>query len=227
MEDFDEILPVLNSVLEGLGKHFGSNCEFVVHDYSTPNLKSIVSIVNGEVTNRKIGDSVTSIGLRVSQGIVTDSGTTDGIFNYMTQTKGGRVLKSSTIYLRNSKGVVIGSLCINYDITDLLHANSTLSTFLSTAQDPSVYEIDHYIDGNIDNLLIQMINISIQEVGIPVAQMTRQNKMEGIKFLRDRGAFKIQRAADVIAKYYCVSKFTIYNYLNELDSIDCSVQQVP
>ena len=198
MEDFDEILPVLNPVLEGLGKHFGSNCEFVVHDYSTPNLKSIVSIVNGEVTNRKIGDSVTSIGLRVSQGIVTDSGTT-----------------------------VIGSLCINYDITDLLHANSTLSTFLSTAQDSSVYEIDHYIDGNIDNLLIQMINISIQEVGIPVAQMTRQNKMEGIKFLRDRGAFKIQRAADVIAKYYCVSKFTIYNYLNELDSIDCSVQQVP
>ena len=44
--------------------------------------------------------------------------------------------------------------------------------------------------------------------------------MEGIKILRDRGALKIQRAVDVIAKYYCVSKFTIYNYINELDSMD-------
>ena len=50
--------------------------------------------------------------------------------------------------------------------------------------------------------------------------MTKKNKMEGIKILRDRGALKIQRAVDVIAKYYCVSKFTIYNYINELDSMD-------
>lgn len=227
MKDFEQILSVLNPILAGLGKHFGQNCEFVVHDYSTPDLKSIVSIVNGEVTNRKIGDSVTSIGLRISQGIVADDGTTDGIFNYTTQTRDGRILKSSTIYLRDDDGTVYGSLCVNYDITDLQHANAVLSSFMSTTQDAPVYEVDRYVDGNIDNLLIQMINMSIQAVGIPVAQMTKQNKIEGIKFLRDRGAFKIQRAVDVIAQYYCVSRFTVYNYLNELDSIDSSVQQVP
>lgn len=226
MKNFDQILSVLNPVLAGLGKHFGSNCEFVVHDYSTPNLKTIVSIVNGEVTNRKVGDAVTSIGLRVSQGIVADDGTTDGIFNYITQTRDGRILKSSTIYLREENNTVCGSLCINYDITDLQHANAVLSSLISTAHDAPVYEVDRYVDGNIDNLLIQMINISIQEVGIPVVQMTKQQKMEGIKFLKDRGAFKIQRAADVIAQYYCVSRFTVYNYLNELERNEYSDQQV-
>lgn len=227
MEDFDKVLSVLNPILAGLGKHFGPNCEFVVHDYSTPNLKSIVSIVNGEVTNRKVGDSVTSIGLRVSQGIVSDEGDTDGIFNYMTQTRDGRMLKSSTIYLRDENGKTYGSVCVNYDVTDLQHANATLSSFMSITPDAPVYEVDRYVDGSIDNLLVQMINMSIQEIGIPVAQMTKQQKIEGIKFLKDRGAFKIQRAADVIAQYYCVSKFTVYNYLNELERIEHLERQIP
>ena len=76
------------------------------------------------------------------------------------------------------------------------------------------------MDGNIYNLLIRVIKESIDSVGIPVAQMTKRDKMEGIKLLKDRGALKIQRAVDVIAKYYCVSKFTIYNYINELDSMN-------
>ncbi|MCI8676817.1 MAG: transcriptional regulator [Lawsonibacter sp.] len=220
MDNISELLPILNPILEGLGKHFGINCEFVIHDYQSENLKTIVSIVNGNVTNRQIGDSVTSIGLRVSQGITANSGTTDGIFNYMTQTKAGRILKSSTIYLRDSNKNIIGSLCVNYDITDLQRASTTLLEFLNTSDKESLYDTDKYVDGNIDNLLLKMIKESIDSVGIPVSQMTKKNKMEGIKILRDRGALKIQRAVDVIAKYYCVSKFTIYNYINELDSMD-------
>lgn len=220
MEKISELLPILNPILEGLGKHFGIHCEFVIHDYQNENLKTIVSIVNGTVTNRQIGDSVTSIGLRVSQGITENSGTTEGIFNYMTQTKTGRILKSSTIYLKNEDRDIIGSLCVNYDITDLLKATTALSEFLNTSDKESLYDSDKYVDGNIDNLLIRMIKESIDSVGIPVAQMTKRDKMEGIKLLKDRGALKIQRAVDVIAKYYCVSKFTIYNYINELDSMN-------
>ena len=220
MEKISDLLPILNPILEGLGKHFGIQCEFVIHDYQNENLKTIVSIVNGTVTNRQIGDSVTSIGLRVSQGITENSGTTEGIFNYMTQTKAGRILKSSTIYMKNDDRDIIGSLCINYDITDLLKATTALSEFLNTSDKESLYDSDKYVDGNIDNLLIRMIKESIDSVGIPVAQMTKRDKMEGIKLLKDRGALKIQRAVDVIAKYYCVSKFTIYNYINELDSMN-------
>lgn len=222
MSQIRDLLPIINPILEGLGRHFGSNCEFVVHDYQNPNFKTIVSIVNGHVTNRKIGDSVTSIGLRVSQGISVGKTPPDDLFNYMTQTKDGRILKSSTIYLRNDEGEIVGSLCVNYDITEMRKAAAVMTDFLNTTETENLYDVDKYVDGSIDNLLIHMITSSIKAVGVPVDKMTKKEKMEGIKLLRDRGALKIHRAVDVIAQYYGVSKFTIYNYINELDSMEYS-----
>ena len=220
MENIKEILPVLNELIEGLAEHFGSKCEFVIHDYESSDIHTIVGITNGQVTNRKIGDHVTGIGLRIMQGTEIDDDSKKGIFNYLTQTKDGKLLKSSTIYMRNSDNKVVGSICVNYDITEIQTAKSALDEFLNTSEKQNLYQADLTVGDGIDDLLIRMINDSIASVGVPVVQMDKKDKLEGVRILRDRGAFKIQRAVDVIAQYYNVSKFTIYNYLNELEGID-------
>lgn len=220
METIQDYMPLINDIITGLGLHFGPHCEFVVHDYQQPDNRTIISIVNGELTHRKVGDCSTSIGLRVSQGVCGSDGESQGIFNYMTQTTDGRTLKSSTIYLHNSNHEIIGSLCINYDITNLQMAMSALQELVDVSKPQGdLQEIDQILDDNIDQLLIRMIQESMVHIGIPISQMTKADKIKGVKMLYERGAFKIQRAIDVIAQYYCVSKFTIYNYLNELDSM--------
>ena len=44
--------------------------------------------------------------------------------------------------------------------------------------------------------------------------MTRAQKQEGIQYLNKRGAFKIKNSTNIVAKYYNISRYTIYNYLN-------------
>ena len=52
---------------------------------------------------------------------------------YLTRTPDGKILKSSTVYIRNSKGKVSAILAINYDISKLLMVESAVHDLISTA----------------------------------------------------------------------------------------------
>lgn len=212
MKTVQEFLPTLNAIIEGMAKHFGESCEFVVHDYSKEFSSTIVAISNGEVSGRSVGKGGTAIGLRVLQGLEEE----DGRYNYVTQTKDGRYLRSSTIYLKDDEGKVIGTLCINFDITEMIHSKNFMEKFINLGkQDETKVEATVY--DNVEDLLISLVNESIRYIGTPVALMSREQKVEGINYLNKRGVFKIKNAGNTIAKYYDISKYTIYNYLNEGD----------
>lgn len=206
-----EEFSLLGSLIESLAKHFGPKCEFVVHDYSKDFGSTIVAIANGELTGRSVGKGGTNIGLKVHQGVVEE----DGRYNYITQTQDGRLLRSSTIYLKDDNNKVIGSLCINFDITDLIRTKGTLDELINynkTVQN----DVEAVVFDNIEDLLVSIIQESINYIGVPVALMSREQKVEGISYLNKRGAFKIKNAANIIAKYYDISRYTVYNYLNEI-----------
>lgn len=213
MRDISEVLPILEMMLRGFGKHFGESVEFVVHDYKRDFSKTIVAIVNGNVTKRKVGDSGTSIGLKIMQGRQEE----DGKFGYISQTKEGRYLKSSTIYIKDDDNKLLGSVCINCDITDAMVARSFLNSYLGSGLDNHV---ETTVYNSVDDLLISLINESINYVGTPVAMMNREQKIEGIRYLNSKGAFKIKNASVIISKYYDVSRYTIYNYINDSQSTE-------
>ncbi len=218
MNSVNEILPILTTLIQGLAKHFGEGCEFVLHDY-TKDASSIVAIANGQVTGRAVGNGERRIGLRIMPGKEEE----DGRYNYVTQTQDGRFLRSSTIHLRDDSGKVMGALCVNFDITELISSRNFLDRFIkmnpaSFQQDPA----DAVFFDNVEDLLVAMIADSINYVGVPVAHMTREHKIEGINYLNRRGAFKIKNAASVVAKYYDISRYTIYNYINDGESKELS-----
>ncbi len=200
---------MLTDIIEGMGKQFGESCEFVVHDYSKDFDSSIVAICNGELTGRRVGMGGTDIGLRVLQALDEP----EGRFNYITQTPDGRFLRSSTIYIKDDNQKPIGSLCINLDITEMITAQSYLQKFINMPQEPNP-QVEAVIFDNIEDMLIAMIQDSINYVGVPVAKMTREQKVAGIQYLNKRGAMRIKNASNIIAQYYDVSKYTIYNYIN-------------
>lgn len=56
---------------------------------------------------------------------------------YLTRTPDGKILKSSTVYIRNSKGKVSAILAINYDISKLLMVESAVHDLISTRRTPA------------------------------------------------------------------------------------------
>ncbi|MPM09517.1 Transcriptional regulator DauR [bioreactor metagenome] len=199
---------VLSRLAKGIAAQFGEKCEVVLHDYEQPFDHTIVAIENGHITGRKVGDSSTNLGLEVMKGSTGG----DDKYSYITQTKDGKILKSSTVYLRDQAGAAIGSLCINFDITDLKMAESTIRTITSNNASQETKEV---ITNDINELLDALIWQSIDYVGVPVAHMAREDKIKGLIFLEGKGAFLIKKSSEKVSKVYDISKYTLYNYLNE------------
>jgi predicted transcriptional regulator YheO len=187
-----------------IANQFGGKCEVVLHDLTKNYNHTIVDIRNGQVTNRAIGGCGSNLGLEVLRGTVVDGDR----FNYVTHTSDGRIIRSSSIYLQNDEAKVIGSLCINYDITDTVQFEGYLKHFnhYELGQE-EVFEQD--VNGLLDYLIVQGQNI----IGKDAQQMTKEDKMDFIGFLDEKGAFLVTKSSEKICEMLEISKFTFYNYL--------------
>jgi len=203
------VLTFLEQLAKGIAMEFGPNCEVVVHDLSD-NYKdsSIVAIENGHVSSRKIGDGPSMAVLDALHG---DQSQLRDHSSYLTKTKDGRILKSTTIYIRNSRKKIIGLFSINFDITKLMMVESALNplvTVTSTKNEPK------RITQNVSDLLEELMEESVQQIGKPVPLMNRDDKVKAIKFLNDRGALLITKSGDKISQFFGISKYTLYSYID-------------
>ena len=106
-------LDFLKQLAHGLAVQFGSSCEVVIHDLTKKDLdQSIVYIENGHVSNRHTGDGPSGI---VLETLRSDPEKIKDKLSYLTKTEDGRILKSSTLYIRNEKGRIAYIFSMNYD----------------------------------------------------------------------------------------------------------------
>lgn len=208
MKRIDDELRFLKDLMKAIAKQFGENCEVVLHDLTKDYNETIVAIENGHVTNRKIGDCGSNLGLEVLRGTEKNGNK----YNYVTQTNEGKTLRSSSIYIRDTEGKPIGSLCINLDISDFILAENTIKTVTMNQEDTNVEE---FFTQDVNELLDHLIYKCQQKIGKPVQYMTREDKKNAIKFLDEKGAFLIMKSGKKICEFLDISKFTLYNYLEE------------
>lgn len=195
---------------KALARQFGPNCEVVVHDLaSNDEDSSIVAIENGHVSGRKLGDGPSHIVLEALRG---DPVALKDHFGYLTKTKDGKILKSSTIFIRDDTGKPVGIFAINYDITMMLSMEENLRQFTATEQGQKEPEP---IARNVSDLLDELIDQSVKLVGKPVALMSKDDKVKAIRFLNETGAFLITKSGDKVCKYFGISKYTLYSYIDE------------
>ena len=202
-------LEMLKQIAAGIAGQFGNNCEVVIHDVSgkTPE-HSIVHIENGHVSGRKVGDGGSNPVVELWKE--HDVQPHDHL-GYLTKTANGKVLKSSTIYIRNSRGKVVALLSINYDISALMMVENSLKDLVSP-NDVEQTEPEKIV--NINDLLEDLIAQSVALVGKPVALMNKEDKVKAIQFLSRNGAFLVTKSGDKIAKYFGISKYTLYSYID-------------
>ncbi len=203
-------LKELKQIAKAIAATFGSNCEVVVHDLcGKGNDSTIVAIENGHVTGRKVGDGASQVVLE--QELDADAQPMDHLC-YLTKTPDGKILKSTTIFLRGKQGKVSAILGINYDMSGLMLAESALHGLTATVE-AERGEPQKIV--NVNDLLDDLIEQSVKLVGKPAALMNKEDKMKAIGFLNQSGAFLVTKSGDKIAKYFGISKYTLYSYIDK------------
>ena len=204
-------LDFLKQLAHGLAIQFGSSCEIAIHDLKTKDLeKSIVYIENGHVSNRQTGDGPSGIVLETLQ---SDPSTIHDKLSYLTKTEDGRILKSSTFYIRDDDGSISYIFSLNYDIT----ASSTAIQSLIATKDnlPDLTgDSPRQITHNVNELLDLLIEQAVAKVGKPVAMMNKDDKVAVVQYLDHAGAFLITKSGDKVANYFGISKYTLYSYID-------------
>ena len=142
---------------------------------------------------------------------------------YLTKTDDGRILKSSTMFVRGDNGTVEYIFSLNYDITALLAVESAVHDLITTEKESRLSDSDsdsvddaqpQQIIHNVNDLLDSLIAQALSLVGKPVAAMNKDDKIAVVKFLNNAGAFLITKSGDKVASLLGISKFTLYNYMD-------------
>ena len=190
----------------GLAVQFGSNCEVVVHDLQGKDIEhSIIAIENGHVTGRRIGDGPSQIVLESLHNSEQNLKQEDKLA-YLTKTKNGKILKSSTIFIRDDSDKIISLM---------LAMEKELSSFTGTIEEDTTKEP---IAVNIGDLLDELITQSVQHIGKPVTLMSKEDKVQVVRLLNEAGAFLITKSGPKVCQFLGISKYTLYSYLDEIKS---------
>lgn len=238
--DGERLLAVFSRLIEPLGMSMPATSEVVLHDLSLlPN--SIVAI-HGSVTGRVVGDPATDLLLER----IADRDDTDQHLNYETVLPDGRKLRSSTMIIRDVSGNAAAALCINTDtsawetvelvakavlgrLDDSAH-EALLHSPVRTAQVPQQVPVVAHGEAaapvaraqretfvrDIDELAQVILTRALDESGVPVELMHKRHKVEVVRQLEARGLFLLKDAVELAAQALRVTRFTIYNYLNEV-----------
>ena len=198
----------LKVIAHGLAIQFGPSCEVLIHDLQGDLDTSLVYIENGTITNRHVGDGPSHVVLDV---LNYDDGS-EGRFGYLTKTKDGRILKSSTMYIRDDNGNIEYLLGIHQDITEFVMMHRSLESLIGIgqAENGTVEKITTSVSELLDDLLLEAERL----VGKPGPLMNKVERLKAISYLNEKGAFLISKSSEKIAEYFNISKFTLYSDLN-------------
>ena len=199
---FASLRPAMAAIVDLLGP----GCEVVLHDMSDPDA-SIIAI-EGDVTGRNIGAPLTDSGLTSLRS--PESGR---VYSYTTVAEGGRVIKSSSVFLSDEKGTIFGGLCINLDITPFLTFDRHLQGLLRPTDDDVPAQT---FGSDVGEVLDQMLDDAIAATGIPISLMQRADRLRVVRTLEEKGAFLLRRAMPLVAERLGVSRHTIYSDLAEI-----------
>lgn len=216
--DGERLITVFSRLVEPIGRALPTSSEVVLHDLSLlPN--SIVAVF-GDVTGRRVGDPSTD--LLLQQAV---SGFAEHDLGYETVLPDGRRMRSSTMVIRDVADNPVAALCINTDISAWMTVKQIVDTMVSPTvaareESPGVAvgsaESKEVFVRDVDELASYLIHQAIQDVGLPVSKMKKEHKVQVVAQLRSRGIFLLREAVEMIAESLEVSRFTIYNYINEI-----------
>ena len=188
----------------------GDRYEVILHDLS--HVESSIVGIEGSITHRKIGGPATNYLIQLLREYGDEA--KDSI-NYKNVMPYGRVLRSSTIFIRDNDGKIIGSLCINQDLTDFMVANRLLERLVEFKNEEHEVPKEMFAQ-DISEVMESMVGSELALVNKPVAYMQKEDKLALVDDLEHKGIFDVKGSVEYVAECLGVTNFTVYNYLKEI-----------
>ncbi|MFJ8533751.1 transcriptional regulator [Streptomyces sp. NPDC093591] len=204
----DAIVAALAPVVDGLAATFGPMCEVVLHDYRRPE-KSVVAVA-GSVTGRAVGGAMSEIGMRI---VARGDGAGDEL-NYVTRTRNGKLVKASTMVLRDSTGTVFGALCVNLDVTAVADTHALLGALAGIGGTPADVPVTTF-GNDIDSVVEAILDAHRLRQNGSWAALDRAQRLELFRGLDERGVFGVRRAIEQVAARLGISRASAYSYLSQ------------
>lgn len=206
----DAVFAALTPVVEGLAATFGRSCEVVLHDYRDQE-RSVVAVAGG-VTGRQVGDAMSEIGLRV----LAAGDDARNEVGYVTRAQDGKVLKCTTLPLRDVDGSLIGALCVNVDVSAINRATGVLSDLLglSALEEPPAATTN--FSGDLDQVVESLVERAERAHAVPVTSLGRDERLGLVRSLHEAGVFALRGAPGRVAQRLGISRAGLYNDLAEL-----------
>jgi predicted transcriptional regulator YheO len=202
------VVDAYRPLVEPLAAALAPGVEVVLHDLSKlPN--SVVAIAGG-LSGRTVGAPATDLGLR----LLMQDDPPESIVGYRTELPGGVVCRSSTIFLRGDHERPVAALCLNRDISRLTQARDLLAELVDTPAVSGHDRSETFYD-SVENLTGDLLRRAIGVIGVEVSDMSKADKSRVVKDLERRGFFLIKESVELAARALGVSRYTIYNYLND------------
>lgn len=215
MKEVAEYIPLVAF----LGKALGTHCEVVLHDVGNRE-HSIIAIANGHVSGRKIGGPLTDFTLKVLQ-----KGTLRKDLysvNYGGRGHSGKTFRSSSYFIRNREGRIIGILCLNYDVHTYFTARKILDRFIlgDFSEEVSAREvtvpIQEHFHVDADSMMNSMIAKRLAPYNVSPSRLSVKERLQITGQLKEDGLFLLKVGITALAVHLSVSIPTIYRYLNRI-----------
>lgn len=216
-----------------LGKVLSPDYEIALHRIDTEN-KAIMAIANGHVSGRTVGAPITDLALKLIKSREYES--KDYVLNYKGLSKDGKILRSSTFFIKDDDNRLIGLLCINFDDSRAVDISQQIMSLCMPGADRSVenHELSNInqdfplanvivdpvenFSHSISEMVESVIKNCLPDPNIPVSRLTQDEKSHIVDVLNQKGIFMLKGAVSQVARSLSCSEPTVYRYLNMLNS---------
>jgi len=217
-----KLLEPYEKLVDFLGEALGENVEIALHDLTSQE-QEVVAIANGNISGREIGAKLSNLSIHYLEAKQYEDH--DYVMNYKTTGPDGKLLRSATYFIKEEgRDLPIGMLCINVNISDFEFLETTLKKILGIKERKDVeFQLDNPIEilsSPLDEMIELYIKECLENMGFPsyflVERLNVEEKIKVVKYLQEKGTFKVKGAIALVAEKLAVSEPTIYRYLKKM-----------
>ena len=204
-----------------LSAALGDNCEIALHDLTSKD-QEIVAISNNPISGREVGAKLSNLSLHYLEE--KQYLNHDYVMNYKTVGNDGKLMRAATYFIKEEgREMTVGMLCINVNISDLEYLTSTIKKILGIKEEKDIeFKMDNPVEilsSPLDEMIDMYIKECLEKMGFPsyflAERLNVDEKIKVVKYLQEKGTFKVKGAIVLVAEKLAVSEPTVYRYLKK------------
>ena len=204
-----------------LSAALGDNCEIALHDLTSKD-QEIVAISNNQISGREVGAKLSNLSLHYLEE--KQYLNHDYVMNYKTVGNDGKLMRAATYFIKEEgREMPVGMLCINVNISDLEYLTSTIKKILGIKEEKDIeFKMDNPVEilsSPLDEMIDMYIKECLEKMGFPsyflAERLNVDEKIKVVKYLQEKGTFKVKGAIVLVAEKLAVSEPTVYRYLKK------------